>query len=134
MKARFRIISTKWGRTLWAPSRRRYTSRRYKLYGCACTYVYVHACPNGLKCVILDELEHPTGGRNSFLVSSRADECVSLVVTCLGNITEIQLLPRYTDVAHDIICNFTLRPTLSSFASCVSLTTAFSCIVAIFLN
>lgn len=32
----------------------------------------------------------------------RADECVSLVVTCLGNITEIQLLPRYTDVARVI--------------------------------
>jgi len=71
---------------------------------------HAHACPDELKCVILGELEHSTVGRNSFLVSLSADECVSLVVTCLGNITKIQLLPRYNDVVHSVTCNSAQRP------------------------
>lgn len=91
--ARIRINFDEIG-TLWAPSRHRYMS--YKLYDCIWTCTCL---PGGIE-VRYSELElgRPTGGRNSFLVSSRTDECVSLVVTCLGNITKIRLLPRYTNV------------------------------------
>lgn len=59
MKARFRIISTEWVETLWAPFRRRYIRR----INCTAVHVHVRArLPGRVKCVIPGELKHRAVG------------------------------------------------------------------------
>lgn len=78
-----------------------YTS--YKLYSVVHERVYTRPCARrGSSALFWMNWSTLSEDETRSLYLLRADECVSLVVTCLGNITEIQLLPRYTDVARVI--------------------------------